>query len=126
MKLASDTFAVIRDLIIVKSNFLRFSRSQSPLNQAKHFQVPINSRLLKKLKMNDNVYYFNLITCVSRMFLSTSSVLPEPKRPLCPGLSTRISEATMTAFPLTSLSLDDLFFLPNIIDGRDDVVFENT
>ena len=46
---------------------------------------------------------YTLMICVSRiMFLSTSKVLPDPKRPLWPGLSTRMSEAIFTLFPLIS------------------------
>ena len=44
-------------------------------------------------------------TCVSRItFLSTSSVEPAPRSPLCPGLSTRISDAIVIGLPLIPTS----------------------
>ena len=44
-----------------------------------------------------------LMICVSNItFFSTSKELPDPNRPVCPGLSTRISDAIQRDVPLIS------------------------
>ena len=55
-----------------------------------------------------NAIKFTLITCVSNMtFLVMSKVLPDPNKPLCPGLSTRISDAITIGTPSASRNRAD-------------------
>ena len=52
--------------------------------------------------------FYTLITWVSNTtFLPMSSVLPDPNRPLWPGLSTRISDAITISWPCISRNLAD-------------------